>query len=61
MKVRLNPLNFNDLPLWGAAREAELQRLPPPARRLALRYGLDGATARLVTSLAGIANDGRHE
>ena len=54
------PANFNgatdhhSLPLWQATRETELRRLPIGARKLATRYGLDGSTARLIATLAGI-------
>ena len=60
MKVRLNPHNFNDLPLWTAAREQDLRRLPPGARRVANQFGLDAATARLLatSSPASMTEDG---
>ena len=40
MKVRPRHSNFNNttcLPLWDAARRAELRALPPAARALAIR------------------------
>lgn len=46
-----------DLPLWLAARETDLRRLPLPARKIAARYGLDGSTARLIAMLAGIGSE----
>jgi len=52
MKVIPNSTNFNNLPLWRAARERELRDLVLPARRIACRLGLRGATARLIASLA---------
>ncbi len=51
--MRHIPNHFNILPLWEAAREAELRSLPLDARRLARRFGLDAATARLLATLAG--------
>jgi hypothetical protein len=60
-RIRLGPNNFNDLPLWGAAREADLQSLPLPARRIARRFGMDASTARLVVQLAGLGDGGRDE
>ncbi len=51
--MRHIPNHFNTLPLWEAAREAELRSLPLDARRLARRFGLDAATARLLAALAG--------
>ena len=59
MKIRSQHRNFNHLPLWEAAREAELRALPLDARRLARRFGLDAATARLLASLAGHSIGGR--
>jgi hypothetical protein len=50
--MRHIPNHFKNLPLWEAAREAELRSLPLNARRLARRFGLDAATARLLASLA---------
>jgi hypothetical protein len=50
--------DYSTLPLWQAARETDLRRLPLPARRLAVRFGLDPSTARLVASLAGIGGEG---
>jgi len=44
--------NFNNLPVWRAAREREIRDLALPARRIACRLGLDGTTARLLASLA---------
>lgn len=61
MKVRLNEHLFNDLPLWSVARERELRRLPPAARRIARLHGLEPSIARLVASLAGLGDGGRHE
>ena len=59
MNMRHNPPHFNGLPLWQAAREAELRALPLDARRIARRFGLDAATARLLASLAGNGIGGR--
>jgi hypothetical protein len=53
MKVILKSTDFNDLPLWRAARERERRALPLAARRLVHRYGLDQATARLMATHAG--------
>ena len=53
MKIRSHGHDCNDLPLWHATREAELRSLPLNARRLARRFGLDAATARLLAALAG--------
>ena len=50
--MRHIPNHFNKLPLWEAAREAELRSLPLDARRLARRLGLDASTARLLAALA---------
>lgn len=61
MKVRPKPTDFNLLPLWRVAREAELRALPLPARRIANRFGLDANTARLLASLAGLGSGGQHE
>ncbi len=61
MKVRLKTNNINDLPLRGSARQRELRTLPLPLRLLALKYRLDGTTARLVASLAGMADGGSHD
>lgn len=61
MKVRLNEHLYNDLPLWSAAREQDLRRLSPAARRIANQFGLDAATARLLAALAGLDDRGRHE
>lgn len=58
-KIYANPKNFNELPLWQASREAELRALPPGARQIARRFGLDAATARLLASLAGHDIGGR--
>jgi len=52
MKVILKLADFNNLPLWRSARERELRDLALPARRIACRLGLRGATARLIASLA---------
>ena len=57
--MRHNPPNFNDLPLWTAAREAEMRALPRAARKLAQRHDLDPATAQLLASLAGYDDGGR--
>lgn len=54
MKVRPSLTDFNDLPLWRASRERELRALPRSARRLAIRYGIDATTARLMAALAGL-------
>jgi hypothetical protein len=61
MKICSNPQNINDLPLWQAMREAELRSLPLSARRLARRYGLDPATARLMALHAGLSGNGGAE
>jgi hypothetical protein len=53
MNMRHKARHFNNLPLWEAAREAELRSLPLDARRLARRFGLDASTARLLATLAG--------
>ena len=64
MKIRPRHTDFNiaiSLPLWEAARRAELRALPPAARRLAIRHHLDSTTARLIAALAGIGDGGAHE
>jgi hypothetical protein len=60
MKLQLPHFDINNsLPLWQAAREAELRSLPLPARRVANQFGLDATTARLLASLAGLGDGGR--
>jgi hypothetical protein len=58
MKIRPPQKQFNDLPLWEAARRAELRGLSLAEKRIASRYGLDTATARLLASLAGHSTGG---
>jgi hypothetical protein len=61
MRVYPKPTEFNCLPLWRAAREAELRALSLPARRVANQFGLDATTALLVASLAGLGDGARHD
>jgi len=61
MKILPEPKQINDLPLWRAAREHDLRRLPPASRHLAHRFGLDPSTAHLLAMLAGLGDRGRHE
>ena len=59
MKIRSNPQNINDLPLWQATRETELRTLPLAAKRIARAHGVDATTARLLAFLAGLDAGGR--
>ena len=61
VKIPSKHSRFNDLPLWRAAREYDLRRLPPASRHLARRFGLDPSTAVLVARLAGLGDGGRHD
>jgi hypothetical protein len=62
VKIQSDPRHINTaLPLWRAARQAELRALPLPARRIANKYGIDATAARLVVLLAGLDDGGRHD
>ena len=58
MKIGPQNPDLNSLPLWRASRERELRVLPRDARRLAIRFGLDAATARLLATLADTGGHG---
>ena len=53
MRVCPKPTEFNSLPLWRVAREAELRALSLSARRIAIRFGVDAT--KFVNSPRGLA------